>query len=419
MLQLAALNSRRQNFFRIPAAIRIERFPQDRLLAQIDLAEDQMHVIALLESDSMLSRQHSPNGDTRFDDLRTCSVHALHDTGLALVEDEQRVQIAVAGMKHVEDHEFVARRNLEHLIHDLGEAGPGNDRIVEVVVGLEIRNCAERGFAGLPQQRPFFGARSKADPTGTVRFADRRDRRCIGIGAFDRSFDLDEQNRSSVKWKARFRPVLHRPDAVRVHHFERGGKHPCADHRSHGVGGFTNGFEIGQQGPHRRWVRHESDRSPCGDAHRSFAADECAAQIESGSVSFEATQHRQFTVGEHNFERKDVRARHPVQQTVGAAGVRPDIAADRTGLLTRRIRRVVEAERNRRLREVEVEHAGLDPSDPVLRVDLEDPVHLRRGDHDRSPDRHGSSGEAGARATRRDRASVPRRDANAGLNLAR
>ena len=90
--------------------------------------------------------------------------------------------------------------------------------------------------------------------------------------------------------------------------------------------------------------------------------------------------------------------RHAVAEAVGAAGIEGDVAADGADRLARRIGRVVEAERNRRRRDVEVDHAGLDHGDAIDRVDLEDAGQPVERDDDAVDVRHRPAGQAGAAA---------------------
>src|SRR5512138_2145429 len=54
-------------------------------------------IVAFLEPDAVLPRQHTAGTDARVEDCRTGGIHALHDTRLARVEQQQRMKIAVAG----------------------------------------------------------------------------------------------------------------------------------------------------------------------------------------------------------------------------------------------------------------------------------------------------------------------------------
>ena len=83
----------------------------------------------------------------------------------------------------------------------------------------------------------------------------------------------------------------------------------------------------------------------------------------------------------------------------------------------RRVGGEVETHRRQVPGEIEVDDAGLDPGDPVVGVDLEDPVHLGHGDHDRRAERDGPAGEAGPGAARYDTAPVCGGDPHDRLHL--
>ena len=68
--------------------------------------------------------------------------------------------------------------------------------------------------------------------------------------------------------------------------------------------------------------------------------------------------------------------------------------------------------------QVEVEHAGLDPGDTLVGVDVEDAVEPRRHDDERVPDRRRAAGETGATPPRHEGAVVARRDPHRGRDLA-
>ena len=158
-----------------------------------------------------------------------------------------------------------------------------------------------------------------------------------------------------------------------------------------------------------RRVGLEAHRDPGGDAHRSFAADEAPPQVEAGRVRLEAAEPGDRAVGEHDVERQDVRRGDPGGEAVGPAGVGGDVAADRAGLLRRRVGRVVEAEVRDRTAEVEVEDARLDPGDPRLDVDLQHTVHLGGHDDQRVVDGRRAARQPGAAAAGHERPAVPDR----------
>ena len=123
-------------------------------------------------------------------------VHALPDAGLAPVEHEQRMQVAVAGVEHVHHDDVVRVGDLVHAPQHLDELGARHDRVVQVVVGRDARDRAERRLAALPQQRAL-GVVGR-DPHARRACSRARSRAiastCVGDAAGE-PVDLDEQHR--------------------------------------------------------------------------------------------------------------------------------------------------------------------------------------------------------------------------------
>ena len=78
--------------------------------------EHQRHEVALLQTDAVLARQHSTGGHGDANDLLAGGVHAVHHAGFALVEHQQRVQVAVAGVEHVHHQQLVPLDDLVDLL---------------------------------------------------------------------------------------------------------------------------------------------------------------------------------------------------------------------------------------------------------------------------------------------------------------
>ena len=58
-------------------------------------------------------------------------MHPLPDPGLALVEHDQRVQVAVAGVEDVHHREVVLAGDLVHALQHVDEAGAGHDGVMQ------------------------------------------------------------------------------------------------------------------------------------------------------------------------------------------------------------------------------------------------------------------------------------------------
>jgi len=85
-------------FGRVGPAGRIEGVTQTRLRVEIVGPEDEVHLVALLEPDPVLTRQHAADGDARVEDRVAGVVDPVPHAGLTRVEDDQRVKV-VAGIK--------------------------------------------------------------------------------------------------------------------------------------------------------------------------------------------------------------------------------------------------------------------------------------------------------------------------------
>jgi len=104
---------------------------------------------------------------------------------------------------------------------------------------------------------------------------------------------------------------------------------------------------------------------------------------------------------------------------VWAAGVLRNVAAERAGLLARRIGRVEEAVSRDRLREIRVHDAGLHDRDAVLGVDAQYTIHARALDHDAAIARDRAAREPRAGTARHERHAVPATRAHHALHFLR
>ena len=192
----------------------------------------------------MLAGQHSAGGNRDPDDLFAGRVDPLHHARLALVEDEQRVQVAVAGVEHVHHEQLVPFDDLVDLLEHLGQSAAGHDGVVQVVVRLDAGDGAERGLAALPQQRPLGLVRGDAHRAGTVGHADLDDALHVGFDTVGQTVDLDEQDRRGVDREPGVDVLLDRARAQLVHHLERRRHDAGGDDRAHGLRAVLDAGEV-------------------------------------------------------------------------------------------------------------------------------------------------------------------------------
>ena len=73
------------------------------LLGEIGLGEHRRHQVALLHADAMLAGEHAADLDAELEDIRAECLRSLELARLVGVVENQRVQIAVAGVEDVGD----------------------------------------------------------------------------------------------------------------------------------------------------------------------------------------------------------------------------------------------------------------------------------------------------------------------------
>ena len=131
---------------------------------------------------------------------------------------------------------------------------------------------------------------------------------------------------------------------------------------------------------------------------RPLRADEQLRQVVAGRALHELPAGAQHpAVGQDDLEPEDVVAGHAVADGAHAAGVGPDVAAERGALLAGG-HRIGQAERQELRVELFEGHARLDDGDLVLGVDLADAVHPVEGQQDAVGHGHGGAREPGAAA---------------------
>ena len=160
-----------------------------------------------------------------------------------------------------------------------------------------------------------------------------------------------------------------------IHHFHCCWNDAGSNDCTHRCRRITRGIERQQQRSDCRRVRGNPHSDLRGNSEHAFSAHEYSSQVITGGFGIEPTEGDDLTIGEHDFDREDVRIGDAICQAVRAARVVAHVSADRADLLTRRVWCKVIPERSEMFREVEVDDTGLYPCNPRFGVDVNDAVH--------------------------------------------
>ena len=135
---------------------------------------------------------------------------------------------------------------------------------------------------------------------------------------------------------------------------------------------------------HALWAANDAEHGFGGDAECAFAADEDTHEIVAGRVGHAVwrAEPDELARGKDDFAAEHVRRGEAVLETVCAAGVFGEIAADGADDLRGGVGRVEEAGAADEFGDLRVGDAGLDGDESVFEIDGGHAVHAREADDD-------------------------------------
>ncbi len=169
------------------------------LLLEVGLREHHRHQVALLDADAVLAGQHAADLDAELQDFRAERLGLVELARLVGVVEDQRMQVAVAGMEHVGDAQAVVLRQFADALEHLRQPRARDGAVHAVVVGRDAPDRRERRLAAGPEQQPLLlGGRHLAGD-GLAVARDRLDAldQVIDLGL--RAVELDDQQRLDVE----------------------------------------------------------------------------------------------------------------------------------------------------------------------------------------------------------------------------
>ena len=349
----------------------------------------------------------APQRDAGLHDLPAGRVHALELTRVARIEEDQRVQVAVAGVEHVAMLEPMAPDDLGDLGQGLGQQGPRHGAVVDEVVRGQARHGPERPAAAFPETVARRGVGGLADLATAVGRADFADAAGLIVQPRGGPLHFDDQDRRGVPGIAAGDAVLDRPDDGGIHHLERRRHDPGRDDAGHRAGGVLDGIVDHQLRQHLFGPGHDAHRDLGHHRQRPLAADDERPQVVAGRIVRRSAQVHPLAVGQNRFQAEHVVGRDPVFQAARTARIFTHVAAQRGYLLAGGVRSVEKAQGGERVLQLQVGHTGLDDGSAVLRVDAEDAVQARQADGQPAVRQDRPAGQVGPEAAGHERDAGP------------
>src|SRR5215207_2365362 len=376
---LAAKAGGGEDLARVADPVRVEGAPQELHDVHVVGGEHLGHVLHLVAPDAVLARERPTVLQAGEDDLPGQLFGLVGLTrGVVVVEDE-RVEVAVAGVEDVGDPEAVLFAQVRYLLQYGTELRARDDPVLDVVIVGDGSHRPECSLPALPEQGALLVVLGDPNLRGVVVLTDLNDlvelALHLGLGAVE----LDDQDGPRFGKAGRDLP-LHRLDGQRVHHLDGCRNYPAADDPRYRPAGLLRVLEGREQRPYILGLAQDPERSLGGDAQGSFRAD-----------------------GEDDLGPHHGVGRKPVLEAVDAAAILGEVPADGGDDLARRVGGVVVAFVRYLLGDPDVYDAGLDDDAPGRNVDLEDAAQPGKDYEDAGLDGESPTREPRSRAPGHER----------------
>ena len=321
------------------------------------------------------------------------------------------MQVAIAGVEDVADHQVVLAPRLLDVLQHFGQARARDHAVLHVKSRTDAPERPEGVLAPLPQQVALLLRSRPAHFAGAVLPADGFDFVRLLVHGLAQPLHLNQEHRRRVHRVAGVGGFFDRAQREPVHHLERGGRDAArgdGGDRARRVAhsGVNRQHGLGSLGPAR-----EAHGSLGHDPHRAFRTHQQPRDVVTGPIGElgPGVDHR--SVREHHLEPEHVIGGHAVGQRVRPAGVFRHVAADGASLLARRVGDKIVAVVGDGERQVQVHDAGLDSRAFVLDVDFNNLLHARERHDDAALGHHRPATQACARPAGDHRHVLLRREA--------
>ena len=370
------------------------------LLVEIDLAEHLAHQIALFDADAMLAGQDAAEFDAYAQDVGAERFRPLHLARLVGIVEDQRMQIAVAGVKHVGDGKIVFFREIADPRQGFRQRAARDGAVHAEIVGRNPSHRRKCGLAPGPEQVALtfrIGNLTRGRPAA---LRDRFDPADQLVDLDARTIELDDQQRLDVERIARMHKGFGGVDRGLVHHLHAARDNAGADDAGDAFAGRLDLGKAHHQRPRRLRLLQDPHRDFRDDAEQPLGARDDAHQIVAAIFGRLAADSQDFAGHQNDLAAQHVVGGHAVFQAMHAAGIFRDIASDRAGDLRRRVGRVVETGMRHRLADGEVGHAGFGHHDAVVEIDLADALEFAEAEQHAVGKWQRATGQRGAGAAR-------------------
>src|SRR5262249_14044033 len=179
---------------------------------EVGLAEDERHVVHLLEPDAVLAGDGAADLGADLEDLAARLDHARFLAGNAWIVEDVRMQVAVARVEDVAHAKTVRRGYLVHPRQHLAKARARDDAIHDHVGGRDAAVGAKRALPPLPQELTLRLVARRAHLARAGVAAGGHHTLGLTLHAVLEPVELDEEGGGRISWIATTEGVFHGDD---------------------------------------------------------------------------------------------------------------------------------------------------------------------------------------------------------------
>ena len=398
----AAAFAEREDFSGVQRAFWIEGVVDAAHEVEVCVGEKERHEFALFHADAVLAGEAAADFDAITDDFSGGFQSALELLVVAKIVENDRVEIAVAGVEDVANAEAELVADFLDVAERLRKLGTRDDTVEDVDAGGDSAEGAEGVFAALPEEFALSIVAGYADFASVMRAANFVDGRGLRSDGFDHAFDFEEEDGGRIEGETGVDVVFDDAERPTVEHFTGGGSDAASGDVGDGFRGIVDAVENGEKGFDRFGLAGEFDGDFGDQSECAFRTDEQTGEIVAGIVSLFAANADDCAVGKNEFERGDVIGGDAVGERVWAARIFGHVATDGGRFLARRIGGEEQPGLFDRTGNVEIYDAGLHDGALIFEIDVEDAIHARENEHESAGARQRAAGKAGAGAATED-----------------
>ena len=340
-------------------------------------------MIPLFDANAVLTGNATASIHADLEDFRPAGFDLIQHTGLMAVVHDQRVHVAVAGVKDIGDFEPETIADGVNLLQHFGKLCHWNCAIHAQVIRRYLAHSTKGTFPAFPDVFCRCEILGHANGNRAMIAGHALNKRKFFDDFRLTAFNFDDQQCLSLNGVTCTRKFLTSENCRTIHKFDGNRRaargHDGGDTRS----GVQSRIKTSQQGARGLRLFHQPYSYFCHHTQLTFRTNNHAQQVIAGQVKGLTADIDDFAFHRYEFDAEDMIGGHAVFQAMRPARVHGHVAANGAGNLAAGIWCIKQAQIIDGDGDIFVGHTSLNQGGFVFRVHVQNFVHLGQPKHDR------------------------------------